>query len=177
MVWLLFQKLFLFVWNHWYKGHFLGLRKVLEPIALMVMFFAAFFSVQQRAMKSSWTVSYCEHPHTPAMEDGSQKMGSWSSGKSMGSNHSCWKENSTQRQSELGGAVWGKCMCDWVRYRVQKQSNKQNELWREQESWICSTYIFFPPTVDAQHHDSWHIETSNSNHLCVLIQLCIAIAI
>lgn len=34
---------------------------------------------------------------------------------------------------------------------------------------------FFPLIVDAQHRDSWQIETSN--HVCVLIQLCIAIAI
>lgn len=40
MVWLLFQRLFLFVWNQGYISHFIGLKKDLEPTAFTVMVFA-----------------------------------------------------------------------------------------------------------------------------------------
>lgn len=174
MVWFLFQKLFPFVWNQCYISHFSGQKEDLEPIAFTVIFFAG-VCILKRVMKKELDYELLWTPIHPNTGRCSEKIVSWSSEESTGSNHSCWKENSTQRGSVLARAVWGKCWCGWVQHREQKQSNKQNELWREQESWI-PTYSF-PLTVDAQHHDSWHIETCNSTRLCVLIQLCIAIAV
>jgi len=40
-------------------------------------------------------------------------------------------------------------------------------------SWLLPTYSF-PVTGDTQCHDGEHIGTSNGNHVCIVIQLHIA---